>query len=173
MGKYTRGTTKVGRSLMFCHKMRKLDPTFSTEFFRDKSMSLLKLMLYSHDPQELTICRCDRPIPEKLREIIDTTYFNSGVDKYRIRDGVCDVSLTFYTDSLHYRSGKVLRKSDRIRMSMRKVIKKPTDLGFSVMAVTCPSCGASFDAANVRDCPFCGNVYPLVENEWVVTDIRI
>lgn len=173
MGKSARGAAKTGKSLMFCHNMRKLDPTFSTEFFRDKSMSLLKFMLYSQNPQELTICQCDRPIPEKLREIVDITYQNSGVNEYSIRDGVCDVSLTFYTDSLHYRNGKVLRESDKIRLSLRKVIKKPTDLEFSFMAVTCPSCGASFDAAKVRNCPFCGNDYPLEENEWIVTDIRL
>ena len=173
MGKDARGGSKMAKSLIFCHKMHTLDPTFSTEYFRDKSMSLLKLMLYSQNPQELTICCCDKPIPEKLREIVDITYKNSGVNKYSIRDGVCDVSLTFYTDSLHYRGGKILRESDKIRMSLRKVIKKPTDLGFSVMAVTCPSCGASFDAEKTKNCPFCGNIYPIEENEWVVTDIRI
>lgn len=173
MGKFTRGAAKTGKSLLFCHKMHTLDPTFSAEYFRDKSMSLLKFMLYSQNPQELTICQCNKPLPEKLREIVDITYFNSGVNKYNIRDGVCDVSLTFYTDSLHYRRGKVLRESDKIRMSLRKAIKKPTDLGFSFMAVTCPSCSASFDAAKVRNCPNCGNNYPLEENEWVVTDIRI
>ena len=153
--------------------MHELDPDFSTEYFRDKSMSLLKLMLYSQNPQELTICQCDSPIPEKLREIVDITYHNSGVNKYSIKDGVCDVSLTFYTDSLHCRNGKVLRRSDKIRMSLRKVIKKPTDLGFSITAVSCPSCGASFDAAKVKACPFCDSAYPIEENEWVVTDIRI
>ena len=173
MGKNARGGSKMMRSLIFCNKMHTLDPTFSTEYFRDKSMSLLKFMLYSRNPQELTICHCDKPIPEKLREIVDITYHNSGVNKYSIKDGVCDVSLTFYTDSLHYRSGKVFRESDKIRMSLRKVIKKPTDLGFSVTAVTCPSCSASFDAAKNKDCPFCGNAYPLEENEWVVTDISI
>ena len=173
MGKQLRGASKTGKSLVFCHKMNNLDPTFSTEYFRDKSMSLLKLMIYSQNPQELTICQCKKPVPEKFREIIDITYHNSGVNKYSIRDGVCDVSLTFYTDSLHYHNGQILRKSDKIRMSMRKVIKKPTDLGFSVTAVSCPSCGGSFDAEKVRKCPFCGNDYPLEENEWVVTDIGI
>ena len=173
MGKTARGGSKTVKSLLFCSRMHELDPDFSTEYFRDKSMSLLKLMLYSMNPQELTICQCDRPIPEKLREIVDITYHNSGVNKYSIKDGVCDVSLTFYTDSLHYRNGKVLRKSDKIRMSLRKVIKKPTDLGFSIMAVSCPSCGASFDAAKVKACPFCDSSYPVEENEWVVTDIRI
>ena len=158
---------------MFCQKMRKLDPTFSTEYFRDKSMSLMKLMLYSENPQELTICRCSHPIPEKLREIVDVRCQNSGINDYSIRDGVCDVLLTFYTDSLHFRDGKVFPKSDRIYMRLRKVIKKPTDLGFTVTAVTCPSCGASFDAEKVRNCPSCGNAYPIDENEWVVTDIRI
>ncbi|MBR1864834.1 MAG: hypothetical protein IJ806_12195 [Ruminococcus sp.] len=49
-----RGVGKTASSLRFCRKMRGLDPTFSTEYFRDKSLSLLKLMLYSRDPQELT-----------------------------------------------------------------------------------------------------------------------
>ena len=173
MGKDLRGAGKTASSLQFCRKMRKLDPTFSTEYFRDKSLSLLKLMLYSQNPQELTVCQCDKPIPEKLREIVDTTYFNSGVNKYSIKDGVCDVSLTFYMDSLHYCGGKIRKKSDKIRMSLRKVIKKPTDLGFSIMAVNCPSCGGSFDAAKVKACPFCGNNYPVDENDWVVTDIMI
>lgn len=173
MGKDLRGAGKTASSLMFCRKMRKFDPTFSTEYFRDKSLSLLKLMLYSQDPQELTVCRCDKPIPEKLRGIVDTRYFNSGVNKYSIKDGVCDVSLTFYMDSLHYCGGKIRKKSDKIRMSLRKVIKKPTDLGFSVMAVNCPSCGGSFDAAKVKACPFCGSSYPVEENDWVVTDIGI
>ena len=153
--------------------MQKIDPTFSTEYFRDKSVSLLKLMLYSKNPQELTVCKCDKPIPEKIREIVDVTYYNSGVDRYSINNGVCDVSVTFYTDDLHYRDGRIYNKSDKIRMSLRKVIKKPTDLGFSVMAVTCPSCGASFDAEKVKNCPFCGNAYPIEENDWVVTDIEI
>ena len=32
---------------------------------------------------------------------------------------------------------------------------------------------SSFDAAKVRNCPFFGNDYPLEENEWIVTDIRL
>ena len=173
MGKDLRGAGKTASSLRFCRKMRKLDPTFSTEYFRDKSLSLLKLMLYSREPQELTVCQCDKPIPEKLREIVDTTYFNSGVNKYSIKDGVCDVSLTFYMDSIHYRDGNIRKKSDKIRMSLRKVIKKPTDLSFSIIAVTCPQCGASFDAAKVKTCPFCSSSYPVEENDWIITDISL
>ena len=93
-------------------------------------------MLYSRNPQELTVCRCAQPVPEKLREIVDATYCNSGVNKYSIKDGVCDVSLTFYIDSIH-------------------------------------CCGGSFDAEKVKDCPFCGNPYPLIENDWGVTDISM
>ena len=173
MGKDLRGAGKTGASLRFCREMRKLDPNFSAEYFRDKSFSLLKVMLYSRNPQELTVCRCAQPVPEKLREIVDAAYCNSGVNKYSFKDGVCDVSLTFYIDSVHYCGGRIRRKSDKIRLSLRKVIKKPTDLGFSVSAVACPSCGGSFDAEKVKDCPFCGNPYPLIENDWVVTDISM
>ena len=169
----TRGAALVGKSVMFCQKMRKLDPAFSAEYFRDKSMSLLKLMLFSENPQELTVCRCSHPIPEKLREIVDIRHRNSMIKKYSIKDGVCNVSVVFYTDSLHFRSGEIHARFDKIYLSMRKVITKPTNLGFTVAAVTCPSCGASFDAEKVKNCPSCGNAYPLEENEWVVTDICI
>lgn len=173
IGKGFRGAGRTASSLRFCQKMRELDPAFSTEYFRDKSLSLLMLMLYSPNPQELTVCACEQPVPEELCEIVNATYCNSGVNKYSIKDGVCDVTLTFYLDSVHYCGGRIRKKSDKIRMSLRKVITKPTDLGFSVTAVTCPSCGASFDAEKVKACPFCGNTYPLEENDWIVTDLRL
>ena len=85
MGKFTRGAAKTGKSLLFCHKMHTLDPTFSAEYFRDKSMSLLKFMLYSQNPQELTICQCNKPLPEKLREIVDIPHVKiNNYDKHII-----------------------------------------------------------------------------------------
>ena len=57
-------------------------------------------------------------------------------------------------------------------MRVRKHIKNETDLSFSFAAVSCPSCGASFDARNVKACPYCNNVYLHEEHDWVITDIR-
>ncbi|MBR6836344.1 MAG: hypothetical protein IKM72_10150, partial [Oscillospiraceae bacterium] len=99
-------------------------------------------------------------------------FFNFGIDKCKIKDMVCDVDLTLYLDCIHYRNGRVFEKEDKYRMSMRKKIKSPTDLGFSFSAVSCPSCGASFDARNVKACPYCNNPYPHEEYDWIVTDIK-
>ena len=81
-------------------------------------------------------------------------------------------TITFYMDSLHYCDGKIRKKSDKIRMSLRKNIKKPTDLGFSIMAVNCPSCGGSFDAFRSKICPFCGSEYKQENNDWVIYEMR-
>lgn len=170
MGKDLRGTGKVGRSLFFRHKIKKIDPEFSSEYFRDRAMHLLRMMAYSKDPSVYTACECQRP--KSWQTVLDASLHNFGIDRYRIRGNECTVTLTLYTDCLIYHKGKIRPKAKKFRMTLRKVITAPTDLGFSVRAVSCPSCGASFDAEQVRNCPFCGHEYDLARHDWVLTDIR-
>ncbi len=65
-----------------------------------------------------------------------------------------------------------VRKADKYKMRLRKRIKGQTDFGFSFAAVNCPSCGGSFDARNVKACPYCDNEYLHEENDWVITEIK-
>ena len=170
MRKGLRGVGKTGSSLYYDAQIKKYDPEFTSVSFRDKAMSLFRMAVYSKDTSELACFRCK--CPEKAADIIDAQFFNFGIDKCKIKDMVCDVDLTLYLDCIHYRNGKVFEKEDKYRMSMRKKIKSPTDLGFSFSAVSCPSCGASFDARNVKACPYCNNPYPHEEYDWIVTDIK-
>ena len=170
MAKDLRGGGKLIRSLQFRHQIKKLDPEFSTEYFRDRAMNLFRMMAYSEDPGVYTACECRRP--DSWENVLDASLYNFGVDKYRINGNECSVSITLYLDALIYKQGKVKYKGKKVRMTLRKIITEPTNLGFSVKAVSCPSCAGSFDAEKVKCCPYCGKEYDLVQHDWVVTEIR-
>ncbi|MBQ8117918.1 MAG: hypothetical protein IJ794_14055 [Lachnospiraceae bacterium] len=170
MGNNLRGAEKTGASLYNTNKIKKLDPEFSTEYFRDKVMSLFRMVAYSQDTSDLVWCRCQRP--ENMTDIIEAQLFNFSLDGCSMNDNTCDADVTLYLDCLHYRKGKIVRKADKYKMRLRKRIKGQTDFGFSFAAVNCPSCGGSFDARNVKACPYCDNEYLHEENDWVITEIK-
>ena len=170
MGSNLRGADKTGASLYNTNKIKKLDPEFSTEYFRDKVMSLFRMVAYSQDTSDLVWCRCQRP--ENMTDIIEAQLFNFSLDGCSMKGNICDADVTLYLDCLRYRKGKIVRKADKYKMRLRKRIKGSTDFGFSFAAVNCPSCSGSFDARNAKACPYCGNEYLHEENDWVVTEIK-
>lgn len=169
MGKHSRGGAHTMSTLFYASKIKKYDPEFSSEYFRDKIMSLFKMAVYSKGAEELACCRCQ--CPDKAADIIEAQLFNFNINGCSIKDRVCDAEVTLFLDCLHYTNGKIESKTDKFRMSLRKHIKNPTELGFSFAAVSCPSCGGSFDARHVKACPYCNTEYLHEEHDWVVTDI--
>ena len=169
-GKGLRGLGKVGRSLFFRFRIKDIDPTFSSEHFRDRAMHLFRIVAHSDDPTIYTACRCSRP--KNWDHVIDSSLFNFGVDRFRIRGQQCTVTITLYLDCLVYKRGRVKLRAKKVHMTLQKEITAPTALGFSVRAVSCPSCGGSFDAEQVKHCPYCGNEYDLMKHDWILTNIR-
>ena len=170
MGKQARGGGKTVSTLLRADKIKRHDPEFSSEYFRDKVMSLFRMIVYSQDVSELACCKCQ--CPERAADIIDAQLHNFNINSCNIKDMVCDVEVTLFLDCLHYRNGIIVNKSDKFKMKMRKRIKAPTELGFSFAAVSCSSCGASFDARNVKACPYCGNEYLHEDHDWIITDLK-
>ena len=170
MGKDMRGAGKAGKSLRFRNKIRAIDPEFSSEHFRDRAMNLFRIAAFSEDATRYTSCSCQRP--DSWDPVIDATLQNFGVNRYSIKGNDCTVDLTLYMDCLIYRKGKIKSRAQKYDLVLHKKITQPTDLGFSIKAVSCPSCSGSFDAEQVRYCPHCGNEYDLSKYDWVLTDIR-
>ncbi|MBQ4248365.1 MAG: hypothetical protein II703_07215 [Ruminococcus sp.] len=169
MGRNARGGSRTISTLARLNKIKQYDPEFSGEYFRDKAISLFRMAAYSTDPTQLACCNCQ--CPAEAADIIEADIFNLNVNSCEINGDVCDVETTLFLDCLHYTNGRIVYTPDKFRMSMRKRLKKPTELGFSFSAVSCPSCGASFDAHNVKACPFCHTPYELEENDWVITGL--
>ncbi|WP_028506415.1 hypothetical protein [Ruminococcus sp. FC2018] len=168
IGKTARGGSGTVTTLYRLNKIKKHDPEFSGEYFRDKAIALFRMAVYSSDPTQLACCKCE--CPEKAADIIEADIYNLNVNSCEINGDVCEVQTTLFLDCLHFnKKGKIVLKCDKFRMSMRKRLKKATELGFSMRAVSCPSCGASFDAYNVKECPYCRTPYELEDDDWVMT----
>ena len=168
IGKTARGGSGTVTTLYRLNKIKKHDPEFSGEYFRDKAIALFRMAVYSSDPTQLACCKCE--CPEKAADIIEADIYNLNVNSCEINGDVCEVQTTLFLDCLHFnKKGKIVLKCDKFRMSMRKRLKKATELGFSMRAVSCPSCGASFDAHNVKECPYCRTPYELEDDDWVMT----
>ena len=170
MGKGLRGGGHTVSTLLNANKIKQHDPEFSSEYFRDKVISLFRMTVYSKNAAELACCKC--PCPKAAADIIEAELFNFNINSCQITDGVCDADLTLFLDCLHYKNGKVISQSDKFRMHVRKKLKAATDLSFSFAAVSCPSCGASFDARNVKACPYCNTAYLHEEHDWIMTELR-
>ena len=170
MGKQARGIGHTASTLFYANKIKNHDPEFSAEYLRDKIMSLFRMAVYSQEAAELAVCRCQ--CPKKAADIIEAQLHNYNINRLRYKDMVCDVEVTLFLDCLHYRKGKIRNKTDKFRMKLRKRLKNPTELGFSFAAVSCPSCGASFDARNVKACPYCNKAYVHEEHDWIIMDIK-
>ena len=170
IGKGLRGGRHTISTLINANKIKRYDPEFSSEYFRDKIISLFRMAVYSKDASELACCKCQ--CPERAADIIEAQLFNFNINSCKIKDMVCDAEVTLFLDCIHYKDGKVKSKTDKYRMCMKKRIKEPTELGFSFAAVKCPSCGASFDARNVKACPYCNSEYLHEEHDWIITDLK-
>ena len=170
IGKGLRGGGHTISTIINANKIKRYDPEFSSEYFRDKIISLFRMAVYSKDTSELACCKCQ--CPERAADIIEAQLFNFNINSCKIKDMVCDAEVTLFLDCIHYKDGKVKSKTDKYRMCMRKRIKEPTELGFSFAAVNCPSCGASFDARNEKVCPYCNTEYLHEEHDWIITDLK-
>ncbi len=168
IGKQARGGGGTISTLHRLNKIKKFDPEFSGEYFRDKAIALFRIAVYSKNSAELACCKCG--CPDRAADIIEADIFNLNVNSCEIKGDVCEVETTLFLDCLHFnKKGKIVFKCDKFRMRMRKRLKKPTELGFSMQAVSCHSCGASFDAHNVKECPYCRTPYELEDDDWVMT----
>ena len=90
---------------------------------------------------------------------------------FRVEDGAFKVQLRAFMDDLRY-EGRVRRRTESFLVTVEKDIAAGGDPGFSLHKVHCRGCGASFDALHRKDCPYCGNPYRLLHDDWMITSIE-
>lgn len=151
--------------------MFRYDPDFSNDHFIDRVMALFKIIAY-RDENIPTVWKGKGEPP--VLDIIDTMYGGAmAVNSIKTdADGMCDISIDLFLTNIHYKENKIRKTDDVYRMGIRKNIKKPANFGFSFKAVSCPNCGGSFDAMYSAKCPYCGNIYDIESDEWIVTSLK-
>ena len=67
------------------------------------------------------------------------------------------------------KDGSINRRGDCIDVTLRRNTAYMEPPGFSITSVRCRNCGGSFDSVRQRNCPYCGTVYHM-ENEGFIIE---
>lgn len=148
--------------------MKSVEPDFSLDYFIVKLMNLTSTMVFSENYDDLTVY-AGEPMQNTFGDIIDLRWngiFN--LNQYYVKDGFVYMDVTMYMDDVHCKGKRIFGKKDKFRLLLCKSVSAGNDYGFTIHAVSCPTCGASFDASRIRHCPNCSNEYNLVNRDWVI-----
>lgn len=147
--------------------IKKYEPDFSSDYFIGKFISLTNTMIYSDDHKNLAICNGSEH--KKYSDIIDTRwqgffYLNQAYEQ----DGslYLDIDMPMFT--IHCKNKKLVSGKKFFHLLLCKKISAGTDYAFSIHAVNCKNCGASFNAAREKFCPHCKGEFHLPDYDWTV-----
>jgi hypothetical protein len=156
----------------FVNAMKRYSPEFSYAYFSDAVVNLLKTVLYSDDPRSLPIFEGNR-LPAGLSRIVDAVQFGGvALKRFQVQGGICHIIADVHMDNLYLRGNSIRKKNDVFRLHLKRDLRKPVDLHFSIHHLRCKNCAASFDTLRHKNCPACGSRYGTEDLEWVITDLR-
>lgn len=150
----------------------KMDPDFSYEHFFGKVQSLVKLLIFSKNRNNLVTY--EGPLPLDQFDSIIESQFDGVLGFHRawVQGDYCFLDLKVYMTNIFAKPNGLKKKSKVYTVVLCRKTGCKTDYGFSITKVSCPDCGGSFDASMMRRCPYCQSPYDLKENDWTITYIR-
>lgn len=161
----------AGSSKKFIAHMQQYTPEFSFEYFTAKVVSLLKMIVYAEDAQELPIY-VGEPVGELFADIVEASYSGAvALKEFQVQGGIAYVTVDVYMEDIYEKNGRIFEDNDTFRMKLCKNILRPVDFNFSIKKIQCKSCHSSFDATKQKTCPSCGMEYEIGDDDWVVTEI--
>lgn len=159
----------LGSGPRFVWQMKQYSPEFSYEYFSNKVISLLKMIIFTDDPSDLPVYT-GGPLGGMFENVVDVFYAGSiGFKKLRVEGDFCFVTVDIFLDNLYDNGKRLFERRGKYRIEVKKNISRPVDMHFSIRHLKCRGCGMSFDAAKEKHCPGCGTVYDLENEDWVVT----
>lgn len=162
----------IGSRMKFENRMKKVSPEFSFEYFTSKAISLIKTAVYSKDERELLFYEGEA-LDSKMKDIIDMNYGAAlGIVKFSEKDGYVTVVTKAFFDVLYAQDNKVYFKHKNFTATFKKRTDIPINMNFSMTRISCPTCGSSFDATKNKFCPYCGNEYELISDDWILVELK-
>ena len=151
--------------------MKKYDSEFSYEFFEGRALSILRATAFSEDRGSLGVYRGNDNL-SYMDDIINIEY-RGGIafQKCVLFNDMIHLNIRAFMSDTYFRDGEMKIYSDTYDLEF---VRKPgvqTDIGSSVHAVNCRSCGASFDAVKQRFCPHCSSPYDLSGQDWILIKV--
>ena len=161
----------AGSRRRFTSFMSRYSPEFSYEYFSDKVVSMLKMIIYSANPNNLPYYE-GGPLGNRFLNVIESSYAGAvALKNYGVQGDYCYVMVDVYLENLYDNGSRIETKKDKVRVELRRNVRKPIDINFSIERIQCKSCGASFNAAKMRNCPHCGTRYEMGDDDWIITKL--
>ncbi len=161
----------LGSGPWFVRQMKQYSPEFSWEYFSNKVISMLKMIIFTDELSDLPVYEGE-PLGDMFKDVVDVFYTGAVVlKKFRVEGDFCYVTVNIFLDNLYDNGKRIFQKRNKYCMQVKRNIGKPVNMHFSIKHLQCKSCGASFDATKEKHCPGCGNAYDLGDEDWIVTSI--
>lgn len=161
----------AGSGRRFTAFMSRYSPEFSFEYFSDKVVSMIKMIIYSPNPNNLPYY-AGESFGDRFLNVIESTYAGAvALKRYGVQGDYCHVTVDVYLENLYDNGVRIESRKDKVRVELCRNIRKPIDIGFSIEKIQCKSCGASFNAAKMRNCPHCATRYEMGDDDWIITKI--
>ena len=167
--KYTPMTQYKESRAAFEENMKKFSPEFSYEFFASKTVSMIKMLIYSDKPSELAFYNGPALDPAFL-DIINVSSLGAvGITKIEIIGEYVVISADVHLEDTYYtKEGQIKVSNDVLHVIMKKNITKPVNFGFNITSLHCPNCAGTYDATKSKICPFCGTSNRIEDVDWSV-----
>ena len=161
-------TIYKGSRTAFKDYMEKLSQEYSYEYFADKTVALIKMLIYSDKPEELTFYNGPALDPS-LQNILNVTSLGEvGITRMEVIGDYVVVNANVHLDDTYINGEQIRVVNDMFRVVMKKNITKPVNLGFNITSLHCPSCAGSYDATRTKICPHCGSANRIEDVDWAV-----
>ena len=162
----------MGSRSRFVSCMSRYSPEFSYEYFSEKVVSMLKTIIYSGDPSNLPYYEGE-PMGSRFLNVIESSFAGAvALKRFTVQGDYCYVTVDVYLENLYDKGNRIETKGEKVRVELRRNVRKPIDINFSIERIQCKSCGASFNAAKMRSCPHCGTRYEIGDDDWIITKIK-
>lgn len=162
----------AGSGKRFVANMRRYSPEFSYEYFTNKVVSILKMLVYAEDAAKVPYY-VGEPLGNMFSDIVDSSYSGAvALKHFQVQGEWCYVTVEVYMEDVYDNGKSMYTKNDRFRILLCKNISKPIDMHFSIKKIHCKGCNTSFDATKQKTCPSCGKTYEIDGDDWVVVKIE-
>jgi hypothetical protein len=161
-------TIYKGSRTAFKDYMEKLSQEYSYEYFADKTVALIKMLIYSDKPEELTFYN-GQALDPSFQNILNVTSLDEvGVTRMEVAGDYVVVNANVHLDNAYINGDQIRVVNDMFKVVMRNNITKPVYLGFNITSLHCPNCAGSYDATRTKICPYCGSANRIEDVDWAV-----
>lgn len=167
MFKYIGAKSRIG------NVVKQYDSSFLYEKFEGQVVSLIKMAVFTEDPDNLASYQPTVRDPQFDR-IVDMIYGGVMIlQEAHMSGNMLFMTIRTWWCNYAYENGKIEKRGDLIDVTIMRNVANMQAPGFSILAVGCPQCGGSFDAVRQRNCPFCGTAYHMENENWVIADMKL